>query len=167
MTQKTNIRNLLLIGLVICSLIGLPVHLMVHPASKLQVFYVPVVSSQASTIIVPLLFLFRRTIHYGYVLNGMTVIIGTVTMAHYSIHHFPLPFLLTNILYKTLIIDVLILGMKFCMGKALFDLEMFGSNLNAEHRGIWYRYPNMGWWWIHLVTISIVYTAGNLLWSGL
>lgn len=166
MTQKNNIKYLLLTGLVLCSLIGLPVHLMVHPASKLEVFYVPVISCLFGTIVVPLLFIFRRTIHYGYVLNGMTVIIGTVTMTHYSIHQFPLPFLFANILYKTLIIDVLILGMKFCMGKAVFDLEMFSGNLNSEHRGIWYRYPNMGWWWIHLVAIGIVYTAGHIIRRG-
>lgn len=167
MTHKTNIRNLLLTGLVICSLIGLPIHLMVHPASRMPVFYVPVISSLASTVLVPLLFLFRRTIHYGYVLNGMTVIVGTVTMVHYSINQFPQPFLFANLLYKTLVIDVLILGMKFCMGKALFDLEMFGSDLKAERRGTWYRYPNMGWWWIHLFSIGIVYAAGNILWRGL
>ncbi len=28
-----------------------------------------------------------------------------------------------------------------------------------------YGYPNMGWWLLHLVAISLVYYLGNLLWS--
>jgi hypothetical protein len=31
--------------------------------------------------------------------------------------------------------------------------------------GITYRYPNMGWWLIHLAAVSFVYYLGNRLWS--
>jgi hypothetical protein len=34
----------------------------------------------------------------------------------------------------------------------------------ARHGRIW-RYPNMGWWWVHLFALSVVYAAGNLLWN--
>jgi hypothetical protein len=27
-----------------------------------------------------------------------------------------------------------------------------------------YRYPNMGWWMIHLIGISLVYFLGNYFW---
>ena len=35
---------------------------------------------------------------------------------------------------------------------------------NKPKAGVTYRYPNMGWWLVHLVGLSIVYTLGNLLW---
>jgi len=103
MTHKNYIRNLLLAGLIVCSLAGLLIHLKVHTSDKLQVYYVPVISGVLSLVVVPVLFLFKKTVHYGYVLNGFSVIVGTVTMAHFSIFHFPQPFVLVNILYQTLL----------------------------------------------------------------
>jgi hypothetical protein len=115
-------------------------------------------------VVVPLLYLFKRTISYGYVLNGFFVIVGTVTMAHFSIVHFPSPFALKSIFLNTLLADILLLWGNFFVGKALFDLETFGYNADREKKGKLFRYPNMGWWFVHLVLISLVYYIGNLFW---
>ncbi len=167
MTRKKNLRNLLIIGLVLCSLGGLTIHFIVNDSGRLQFFYVPLISGLISIFIIPLLFMTRKTVHYGYVINGMTVIIGTVTMIHSSIAHFPVPFEVSNLIFKTLFADICILAVKFFIGKALFDLEMFGADPKSEYKVKWYRYPNTGWWGVHLVTISIVYTIGHLLWRSL
>lgn len=62
-------------------------------------------------------------------------------------------------------IDILIVWGKFFIGKVLFELETFGYDANRPKAGITYRYPNMGWWLIHLAAISLVYYLGNRLWS--
>ena len=54
---------------------------------------------------------------------------------------------------------------KFFVGKALFELETFGYDPNRPKAGLTYRYPNMGWWLIHLVAVSLLYYLGNRLWS--
>jgi len=43
--------------------------------------------------------------------------------------------------------------------------ETFGYDPNRPKAGITYRYPNMGWWLIHLAAVSLVYYLGNRLWS--
>jgi hypothetical protein len=113
---------------------------------------------------VPLLFLFPKTIGYGYVLNGFLTIIGTIVMAHFSLTRWPAPATLQSILLKTLLADILILWGKFFVGKALFELETFGYDQNKLKVGITYRYPNMGWWMIHLIGISLIYFLGNYFW---
>ena len=47
----------------------------------------------------------------------------------------------------------------------LFELETFGDDPNRPKAGMTYRYPNMGWWLIHLAAVSLVYYLGNRLWS--
>ena len=161
---------MLLCGLVSLAVGGFLLHSRIHKVwsaeSTEYVNLVPAISGILGIIIVPLLFCFRKTIAYGYVLNGFTVIVGTVTMAHYSIANWPTNTAVTvkTILFGTLLMDIIILWGKFFVGKALFDLEIFGYDAARERKGKTYRYPNIGWWLIHLVGVSIVYYLGNLLW---
>jgi hypothetical protein len=122
------------------------------------------ISGVLSILVIPMLFSFKKTIEYGYVLNGFLVIIGTVGMAHFSIVHWPAPATLGSIILKTMLADILILWSKFFIGKALFDLEIYGYDPHKAKKGKTYRYPNLGWWTIHLVAISLVYLLGNLVW---
>jgi hypothetical protein len=115
---------------------------------------IPALSGLLSVIAIPLLFCFRRTLVWGYVLNGFTALIGTVVMAHFSIVRWPM----------VLLPDILILWGKFFVGKALFDLELFGYDPGHEKKGQFWRYPNLGWWLAHLAAISLVYAAVQLLW---
>jgi hypothetical protein len=64
-----------------------------------------------------------------------------------------------------MLIDILIAWGKFFVGKALFELETFGYDATRPKTGITYRYPNRGWWLIHLTAVSFVYYLGNRLWS--
>jgi hypothetical protein len=124
-------------------------------------FYDP----RLNILVIPALFWYKRTLAYGYVLNGFLCIIGTVTMGHFAIARWSAPTSPPDILLKSMLIDILIVWGKFFVGKALFDLETFGYDPNRPKAGITYRYPNMGWWLIHLAAVSFVYYLGNRLWS--
>lgn len=164
MTVKTYTKSTLLAGLVIISIGGLLLHTRIHPIKTDYANLIPAISGILSIIIVPLLFWFRRTIAYGYVINGFLVIIGTITMAHFSIKHWPAPATLQAILLNTTLADILVLLTKLFIGKAIFDLEFFGYDAAREKKGKTYRYPNMGWWLIHFITIAIVYYIGIRYW---
>jgi len=164
MTIRAYIKTMLLVGLVTLSIGGILLHSRIHPIKTNYSNLVPAISCILSILVVPTLFCFRKTIAYGYVLNGFLVIVGTITMAHFSIAHWPNPLTLQAIFMNTLLADILILWGKFFIGKSIFDLEFLGYEATREKRGITYRYPNMGWWLIHLAAVSIVYYIGFMLW---
>ena len=164
MTVRTYTKSILLVGLWTLSIGGLLLHCRIHPVKANYSNLVPAVSGVLSVLVVPLLFCFRRSIAYGYVLNGFLVITGTITMAHFSIAHWPSPATVQAVLLNTTLADILILWARFFIGKALFDLEFFGYEAAKEKKGITYRYPNMGWWLVHLAVVSIVYYLGHILW---
>jgi hypothetical protein len=64
---------------------------------------------------------------------------------------------------KTTLADILLLWGTFLIGKSLFDVEFYGSSFDREKRGKTYRYPNLGWWIIHLFAISVIYSMGHVL----
>ncbi|MEK7850833.1 MAG: hypothetical protein AAB275_03030 [Deltaproteobacteria bacterium] len=78
-------------------------------------------------ILVTALFASKGTSVYGYLLNGMIVIYGTVFMAHYSIAELiskSVP--IQDWLIKSTIPDIGIAWGDFFVGKALYDLNMKG-----------------------------------------
>lgn len=163
-TVKVYMRAVLLAALVTMSLGGFMLHLRVHPFSQHSSILVNIVASLLSILVVPVLFSIRRTVHYGYVLNGFITIVATITMGHFSIHYLPDPLSIGGIFLGTTLPDILIVWGKFFVGKALFDLEVMGYNADLEKRGVAWRYPNLGWWLVHLIAVSAVYWAGNVLW---
>ncbi len=75
--------------------------------------------------LVTLLFTSRKTVVYGYLLNGLIVIYGSIFMTHFSIAELTsksLPF--QDWLLKTTIPDTGIAWGDFFIGKALYDLYM-------------------------------------------
>ena len=166
MSVRAYIKTMLLCGLISLAIGGFLLHSRIHPVSGEYANLVPAISGILAIIIVPLLFCFRKTISYGYVLNGFTVIVGTITMAHYSISNWPENTAITakTILFGTLFMDIIILWGKFFIGKALFDLEFFGYDALKEKKGNTFRYPNLGWWAVHVAGVSIVYYLGHILW---
>ena len=165
MTVKTYIRSILLAALVFISVAGFMVHTRIHLISKNSSFIVPFAAGILSMAVIPALFWFKKTLSYGYLLNGFLCIIGTVTMAHFAIANWSAPNSPPDILLKSMVIDILIVWGKFFAGKALFELETFGYDSNRPKAGVTYRYPNMGWWLIHLAAVGFVYYLGHRLWS--
>jgi len=165
MTARTYVKTMLLCALVALAFGGLVLHLRIHPVSKIPSIIVALVAGILSVVVVPFLFSRKSLVEYGYVLNGMLVIVGTITMGHFSLAHWPAPATFKTVILETLLADIAVLWGNFFVGKALFDLEVFGYDPSREKKGKTWRYPNLGWWMVHLVAISTVYSIGHLLWS--
>lgn len=164
MTQRIYVKSTLLLGLFTVCLSGLFFHLRFHSVADNPSNFVPAIAGILSLLVVPILFYMKRTLSYGYVLNGMLAIIGAITMVHFSISHLSPEYTLKTLFFKTLFSDILILGGVFFTGKALFDLDTFGYSAEIERKGRFLRYPGYGWWALHLTVISTVYALGNHFW---
>ncbi len=151
--MKKHIKWMLIFALFAVSFGGGWLHYAYHPAAKTGFGWVPFVSAILSVIVIPVLFMFRKTVHWGYLLNGFTAIVGTVTMGHFSLVLGPLW------------ADVAILWGKFAIGRALFCFEVYPADANPKPKG-WalIRYPNMGFWYVHLVLWALVYWLGRTFW---
>jgi hypothetical protein len=151
--MKKQIKFTLIFALFAVALGGGWFHYTYHPFAKTGFGWVPFIAAIVSVLAVPLLFMSRKTVHWGYLLNGFTVIVGTVTMGHFSLALAPLwP-------------DIAILWGKFAIGRALFCLEVYPADADPKPRG-WarLRYPNLGFWGVHLALWSLVYFLGGTFW---
>lgn len=165
MNRKKAIKVTLALSLFFLALDGLLLHLRVHPPADHEVNILPLVSGIVSVFLLPLLFCLRRTLVPAYIINGFLAIIGTITMAHFSLVNFKGPVTISNILINTTFASIAVCWGKFAVGKAIFDLEFLKSDSDIVHKGRFFRYPNMGWWWVHLFSLTAVYTLGNILWK--
>lgn len=86
-------------------------------------------------------------------------------MAHFSIAHFEGPVTLIRLITNTLFADIAVLWGKFALGRALYLLEFLKADTDSLPKGRYLRYPNMGWWWVHLAGMSVIYALGNILWK--
>jgi hypothetical protein len=141
-------------------------HLRIHPVAKDAENWIPAVSGLLSVVVIPLLCWFRRTLPFGYLLNGMTVIVGTITMAAFTLEKPPEVWTLKTLLFGTLLADIVLLGGKFLVGQALYAVDRAVAQPEAAGlAGRFFRYPNLGFWLAHLVAMSAIYGAGKCLWE--
>ena len=166
MKKKDYFRLVLILAIFFLALGGWLLHLRIHPIAKDAENYIPLVAGFISVFLIPILFIFRSTISFAYLLNGMTVIIGTITMTHFSIENHPQVWTLQTILLGTCLPDILMLWGKFAVGKALFDLDPVINRPDAQiSSGRFFRFPNMGFWFVHVVTLTAVYLIGSYFWK--
>jgi hypothetical protein len=127
-------KRALLIALVLCAGAALMLHYRVHPymlpdpskpgslifnSTKFLSFIFPLVD----LILVTILFLWRKTAVYGYLLNGLLVIYGTIFMAHFSIAEFYAKSIPPQAWFlKSTLPDIALAWADFFIGKALYDL---------------------------------------------
>ena len=132
-------KNTLLTALFLLAISGLMLHYRIHnfmvadkmnPGSfifdspKFMATLFPLIDA----LLVTALFMTRRTAVYGYLLNGLIVIFGTIFMAHFSIAEITaksIPF--PAMLLKSTLPDIGIAWGDFLVGKALYDLYMKGQ----------------------------------------
>ena len=152
--MKNYVKNVLILALFLFALGGSMLHIYIHPIAKHAYGWVPLISAVVSVVVIPLLFMFRKTIHWAYILNGFTAIVGVITMAHFSIVRSPI------------IPDILVLLAKLYVGRAIFCVEIFQMENEAFKPTLlqYIRYPHMGFWYVHFILLSLVYFLGNLLW---
>lgn len=126
-------RRTLIIALFIMAVAGLLLHLRIHPFMVpyklhpgMSVFkpanFLAFIFPLVDVFLVTALFLSKKTAVYGFVLNGLIVIYGTVFMAHFSIAQFiaqavpPSGWIMNSTLP-----DIGMAWADFFVGKALFD----------------------------------------------
>lgn len=166
MNKKIYMRLVLILAIFFLAMGGWLLHLRIHPMTKDAENYIPLVAGFISVFVIPVLFIFRSTISFAYLLNGMTVIIGTITMIHFTIENPPQVWILQTIFLGTLLADIILLWGKFAVGKALFDLDAVINRPDAAvSSGRFFRFPNMGFWFVHLITLTAVYIIGGYFWK--
>ncbi len=167
MTQKKYLKITLIVSLVSISLGGFLLHYRTHPLQSGIVNYVPFIAGIISIIIIPALFCSKRLTPYAYLANGVIAIIGTISMAQFSLAHLPKQMNIVTLFSGTLLSDIFILWTAFFIGKLIFELDL--TNINnmdtPRHKGRFLRYPNLGFWGVHLIVIGIVYSIGHFLWK--
>jgi hypothetical protein len=166
MNKKNYMRLNLILAIFFLALGGWLLHLRIHPIAKDTENFIPLVAGFISVFVIPVLFIFRSTISFAYLLNGMTVIIGTIAMTHFTIENPPQEWTFQTIFLGTLLADIILLWGKFAVGKALFDLDAVINRPDAAvSSGRLFRFPNMGFWFVHLVTLTAVYMIGGYFWK--
>jgi hypothetical protein len=132
-------KNTLLITLFLLAVSGLMLHLRIHNfmvADKLHpgVFsfdgtrFLATLFPLIDVVVVTALFLSRKTAVYGYLLNGLIVIYGTIFMAHFSIANMVAKSIpLQSMVLNSTLPDIGMAWADFFVGKALYDLYMRGQ----------------------------------------
>jgi hypothetical protein len=132
-------KNSLLAVLLLLALSGLILHLRIHNfiiVDKLHpgnyqfdgTRFLAALFPLIDVIVVTGLFMSKRTAVYGYLLNGLIVIYGTILMAHFSIAEIMAKSVpLQSMLLKSTLPDIGIAWADFFTGKALYDLYMKGE----------------------------------------
>jgi hypothetical protein len=129
-------KRVLLIALFLLAVSGLLLHYRIHnfmvpdklntelfafDSTKFLSFIFPLIDA----IFVTLLFLSRKTAVYGYLLNGMIVIYGTVFMLHFSIAEISAKSIPPDAwILKSTLPDIGIAWCDFFIGKALYELSI-------------------------------------------
>jgi len=130
----------LLLALILLAVCGLLLHLRIHyfitpdktqPGSmifdptRFMAFIFPLLD----VVVVTILFMSRRTAAYGYLLNGLIVIYGTILMAHFSLADMASKSLpLSQMVLKSTLPDIGISWADFFVGKALYDYYLNGGS---------------------------------------
>jgi hypothetical protein len=133
-------KGILLTALLLLAISGLMLHLRIHnfmiadksiPGEYIfdSTRFLATLFPLIDVFLVTALFMSRRTAAYGYLLNGLIVIYGTIFMAHFSISEIiakSVPF--SSMLFKSTLPDIGVAWADFFVGKALYDLHMRGTS---------------------------------------
>ena len=127
-------RRVLFVALFLLAISGLLLHYRIHnfmvmahgpsqpvfDSTHFLAFLFPLIDA----VVVTALFASRKTAVFGYVLNGMIVIYGTVFMAHFSIVELTAKSApIQEWLIKSTLPDIGISWADFFIGKALYDMN--------------------------------------------
>jgi hypothetical protein len=129
-------KNTLIIALFLLAISGFLLHFRVHPfltpdkmSQGVFIFnksnFLASLFSLIDAVVVTSLFLSRKTAVFGYLLNGLIVIFGTILMAHFSIVDIiakSLP--VSSWLTRSTLPDIGIAWADFLVGKSLYDLYL-------------------------------------------
>ena len=151
-----------ILAIMFLSLGGWLLHARIHPVSfdpanpSHPAFFIPFVAGLLGVVVAPLLLTFKRSFVIGYLINGLTVIIGTFAMASFSIARLPSPLTFLGITTGSLLADIVLLFPKLFLGQMILS----------------YYHPNgMGrlftafWWTRHFIYVSVILSLGHFIWG--
>jgi hypothetical protein len=148
-------------SIVLLSLGGWLLHLRVHAVSfdpadpSNPANAVPFAAGFLSVIAAPALLMSKRTFVAGYLWNGMSVVVGTVTMASMSVASPPSPPTFGGVMLGTMLSSILLLLPKLFLGEIV---------LRQYHPNGMGRLFTAGWWARHFVYIAAVFSIGRIVW---
>ncbi len=133
--MKDMTRRALLFALFLLALGGFMLHYRIHPFMLADkgpgtfhfsgTFFLANIFPLVDVVLVTILFLSRKTAMYGYLLNGLIVIFGTIFMAHFSIAGLmadPVP--PSQWITNSLLPDIGLAWADFFVGKGLYDFYL-------------------------------------------
>jgi len=147
-------------GIVFLSLGGWLYHMRAHPVSfdranpSNPAFFVPFVAGLMSIIVVPVLLGFKKAFVIGYLLNGMSVVLGAITMATISLTHPPSPFTFPSIFLGTMLSSIMLLFPKLFLGQMVL--------LHYHPNGMG-RLFTAFWWTRHFIYLSVIFALGHFI----
>ena len=151
----------LALALMFMSLGGLIIHVRVHPSiidpmgTGVPANWVPFVAGLIGVFITPFLLSLPKTVIIGYLINGVSVILGAVLMSTKSLSSLPVPLTLGDLLFKTTLADILLLFGKLFVGHQIF--------LHHHPAGMG-RMFTPGWWARHFLYLGAVFAIGHFIW---
>ncbi len=113
---------LLVLSLWLVSFGGLLLHTRIHPPALAAANWVPVIVGAISVVVVPMLFMFRRTLAIAYLLNFTSVVVGGVMMVLFSVEHWEGQVTWKGVLLETTLADILVLLAKLSIAHAILRL---------------------------------------------
>jgi hypothetical protein len=153
--------RLLALALLFMSLGGWLLHLRIHPppigpaGGHNPANFIPFIVGLVSVCATPILLSFARTVIIGYLINGVSVILGTILMSTLSLSGLPQPLTPVTLLLKTTFPDVVLVFGKLFVGQQIL--------LHHHPRGMG-RMFTVGWWTRHFVYLTSVFTIGHFFW---
>ncbi len=97
------------LGLFCMALGGFFLHYRVHPPSKDAFNLIGVLFPLFNFLVLPVMFLYRKTMTWAYVLNATSVVVGVVVMTWFSFANWKDPVTLYTVLFNSTLADSLIL----------------------------------------------------------
>ena len=153
--------RLLVLALVFLSLGGWLLHLRIHSlpvgpdGSTNPANWIPFVIGLLNIVVAPILLCYARTVIVGYLMNGISVIIGTILMTTFSLSRLPDPLGFGGLVLNTTFADTMILFGNLFVGQQIL--------LHHHPRGMG-RMFTLGWWTRHFIYLSVVFTIGHFIW---
>jgi hypothetical protein len=154
MPFKKEIRKPI-IALIFISLGGWLLHFRAHPITADSDNLLPFFFGLVDVIITPILFNHKKTVLIAYLINGISVIIGTIAMATFSLYRLTEPVTFGSILFRTMLSDIFILFSKLFIGQIILSY-FYPAGLG--------RLFTPFWWVRHFCYFSIIFTLGHFLW---
>jgi len=108
-----------IIGLWCMACGGLLLHARIHPVSKDAFNWFAHSFLLFNTLILPWMFLSRRTMPWAYIINATSVVVGVVTMTWFSIAHWSGPLTISALLLNSTLADCLIVLAKLPLAHSI------------------------------------------------